>query len=78
MIFPLNYDGQLTEFLLILFDTILAFVIVPMWISSFSRLREIEKKMAILEEKVRWIFSGHIQNKEVSRETKQKILSDNF
>lgn len=52
----IKYNQAFTEFLIILFDTIVALVLIPMWISCFSRLREIEKQMAILQENVKWLI----------------------
>ncbi len=56
MIFAGKYDQALTEFLIILFDTVIILVLIPLWISAFCRLRESEKKIAVILENIRWII----------------------
>lgn len=50
-----NYNYALTEFLMILFDTLIVFILIPMWVSLFSRLRKAEKAIVALTKDIEWI-----------------------
>jgi len=71
---PHNYNYALTEFLMIVFDTLIVFILIPMWISLFSRLRKAEKSIILLGKDIEWMIA--LEDKRAKKLTDDLLVRD--